>query len=426
MQNLSPLPVGNISRADCEQLDREDTLAPLRSRFRIPDGTIYLDGNSLGALPAASAERLRKCVDDDWGRDLIRSWNTADWARLPQTVGDQIARLVGARAGEVVVTDSTSVNIFKLLCAILGQATVRDNPRRRYIVSDKHNFPTDLYIAEGVIGLFGGRYELKLVEQSDLYASLDATVAAALITHVDYRSGAMHDMAGFNARAAACGTSLLWDLSHSTGAVPVNLNETGSDFAVGCGYKYLNGGPGAPAYVYVRKERQSSLSNPVSGWFGHAAPFEFATNYQPAADINRFLSGTPSVLATIALSEGIRTFDGVEMKDVRAKSLALSDLFWQLMSTECDGMGFTCVSPGDCAVRASHLSFAHNHAYEIMQAIISRGVIGDFRQPNLMRFGFTPLYTRFVDCWDAVATIKEVVATETWRDPRYQTRNLVT
>jgi kynureninase len=415
-----------VSRAACEQWDLTDPLAGLRARFQIPDGTIYLDGNSLGALPASTPALLAGAISQEWGRDLIRSWNSADWARLPYAVGRQLAPLLGARPDEVIVTDSTSVNIFKLLCAILGQPTIRDDPRRRYILSDSHNFPTDLYIAEGVVELFGGRYQLKLVDQAELFTALDSTVAAALITHVDYRTGAMHPMAEFNDRAAASGACILWDLSHSAGALELDLNAAGCDFAVGCGYKYLNGGPGAPAYLYVRQELQRSLANPISGWFGHAAPFAFTTAYQPAGDLSRFLSGTPSVLATIALAEGIRTFEGVAMADVRKKSLALSDLFWQLMSTMCGDMGFSCISPSSHQHRASHLSFAHEHAYEIMQAIISRGVIGDFRQPNLMRFGFTPLYTRFVDCWDAVATIRDVVEYETWRDARFQTRHLVT
>ena len=426
MTNLSTPSTNAITRTDCEQMDRNDPLAGVRSRFNIPEGTIYLDGNSLGALPASTPDRLSNAISLEWGRDLIRSWNHADWARLPETVGNQLAPLLGAGSGEVIVTDSTSVNIFKLLCAILSQPSIHDDQHKRYILSDRHSFPTDIYIAEGIVRLFGARYQLKLVEQADLYSSLDTTVAVALITHVDYRTGAMHPMAQFNAQAAKRDISILWDLSHSAGAVKLELNTAGSDFAVGCGYKYLNGGPGAPAYLYVRQARQAALSNPISGWFGHAVPFEFTTDYQPAADIRRFLSGTPSVLATIALAEGIRTFDGVKIDDIRAKSLALSDLFWQLMTTQCAAMGFTCISPADHGRRASHLSFAHTNAYAIMQAIISRGVIGDFRQPNLMRVGFTPLYTRFVDCWDAVATIQDVVKNETWREPQFQTHNLVT
>ncbi len=408
------------------QLDRIDPLAHARERFSIPDRTIYLDGNSLGALPANTAASVERAMTQEWGRDLIRSWNTADWVNLPESVGARLAPMLGAKPDEVIVTDSTSVNIFKLLSAILASAPVAADARRRVVLSEKGNFPTDLYIAQGLIALLGNRYELKLVERHELANAFDDHTAVALITHVDYRSGDMLPMAALNTIAKNAGANILWDLSHSTGAVPLDFTTDGTQYAVGCGYKYLNGGPGAPAYVYVRTNQQSALSNPIAGWFGHAAPFAFDPDYRPATDIRRFLTGTPSVLATVALAEGIATFDGIDLADVRRKSLALSDLFWSLMEVECEGLGFGCISPRDHPVRASHLSFAHEHAYPIMQAIIERGVIGDFRQPNLLRFGFTPLYTRFVDCWDAVATLRDVVTTEAWREARFQHRNQVT
>jgi len=415
-----------LTRADCEKLDAGDPLRHARARFRIADGTVYLDGNSLGAMPVSTPAAVGQTIVQDWGVDLIRSWNTAGWADLPQTVGDRLAPLLGALPGEVVIADSTSVNIFKLLAGILSRPALLAQPSRRFILTERGNFPTDLYIAEGISAMLAGRYELKVVEGGALVDSLDETVAAALITHVDYRSGFMHSMSALNQAAAQAGTAIVWDLSHSAGAVPLQLSENGTDFAAGCGYKYLNGGPGAPGFVYVRQSRQGTLETPLSGWFGHAEPFAFAPHYVPAPDIRRFLCGTPPVLGVVALNAGIATFDGIDLASLRAKSLALSELFWELMDGRCADLGFACVSPRDQTSRASHLSFAHEHSYAIMQAIIERGVIGDFRQPNLMRFGFTPLYTRFVDCWDAVLTIHDVVTTGAWRDAKFQSRNQVT
>ncbi len=425
--NLNHLPsTQEIARADCETLDANDELRHTRGRFHIAEGTIYLDGNSLGAMPTSTPTAVEQTIVDHWGVDLIRSWNSASWVNLPQTVGDRLAPLVGAHPGEIVIADSTSINIFKLLAGILLRPALLAQPARRFILTERGNFPTDIYIAEGISAMLGGRYQLKVVEGSALVDSLDETVAAALITHVDYRSGFMHSMAALNQAAQRAGTSIVWDLSHSAGAVPLELSGNGTDFAVGCGYKYLNGGPGAPGFVYVRRSLQATLQTPLSGWFGHTEPFAFAPHYAPAPDIRRFLCGTPPVLGIVALNTGIATFDGVDLAGLRAKSLALSGLFWQLMDDRCADLGFVCVSPRDQTSRASHLSFAHEHAYPIMQAIIERGVIGDFRQPNLMRFGFTPLYTRFVDCWDAVATIHEVVTTGAWRDAKFQSRNQVT
>jgi len=414
-----------LTRAACEKLDAGDPLRHARERFRIADGTVYLDGNSLGAMPASTPAAVAQTIARDWGTDLIRSWNTAGWANLPQVVGDRLAPLIGALPGEVVIADSTSINIFKLLAGILSRPALLAEPSRRFILTERGNFPTDIYIAEGISAMLAGRYQLKVVEGGALVDSLDETVAAALITHVDYRSGFMHSMSALNLAATRAGTSIVWDLSHSAGAVPLQLSENGTDFAVGCGYKYLNGGPGAPGFVYVRQSQQATLQTPLSGWFGHTDPFAFALHYAPAPDIRRFLCGTPPVLGVVALNAGIATFDGIDLASLRAKSLALSELFWQLMDDRCADLGFACVSPRDKTSRASHLSFAHMHAYPIMQAIIGRGVIGDFRQPNLMRFGFTPLYTRFVDCWDAVATIREVVVSGAWRDAKFQARNQV-
>jgi kynureninase len=406
-------------------MDRDDPLRYPRQRFQIPQGLLYLDGNSLGALPKSTPNDVMQTITKDWGERLIGSWNDAGWVNLPATVAAKLAPLLGVQAGEVVIADSTSVNLFKLLSGVLLADSKRNGTTRRWILSERDNFPTDLYIAEGVLSLFGDRYALKLVAREDIGASIDDSVAVALITHVDYRTGHLHDMRALCQRADVCGVELIWDLSHSAGAVPLDLAGDGANYAVGCGYKYLNGGPGAPGYAYVRQTRQATLPAPLSGWFGHAAPFAFLPAYQPAPDIRRLLCGTPSVLAMIALGSGIDTFDGVSMIELRKKSLALSDLFWQLVDQRCAGMGLRCVSPVDHATRASQLSFAHPAAFAVMQALISRGVIGDFRQPNLMRFGFTPLYTRFTDCWDAIDVLEDVLRSEVWRQPRFSEKKQV-
>ena len=412
-----------ITRGDCETMDRTDALAAARDRFLLPADVIYLDGNSLGALPARTAARLADAVTQQWGQGLIRSWNAAGWVNLPEQLGRKIAGLLGAADNEVIVADSTSINIFKLLA---GALTMAGGERgRRVILSERGNFPTDLYMSQGLNSLLGDIYELRLVD-GNIENAFDATTAVALITQVDYCSGRLHDMKRLNAKAREAGTRIVWDLSHSAGAVPVALNDDGAELAVGCGYKYLNGGPGAPAFAYLAATLQRDFPTPLSGWFGHAAPFAFDTNYRPAPGIERLQCGTPSVLAMLALAVGLETFDGISMQDLRQKSLRLSDLFWTLMDAHCGPFGFSCVSPRAHADRGSQLSFAHEHAYPVMQALIDRGVIGDFRQPNLLRFGFTPLYLRFADMYDAVMIIRAVMATEAWAEPRYAQRNRVT
>ena len=413
-----------LSHADCVARDRADSLAYARKRFSVPENVVYLDGNSLGALPVATISRLNETLQREWGEGLIRSWNNADWVTLPQRVGVAIAGLLGASADEIVAADSTSVNIFKLLAGALALASKQD-PARRVILSERGNFPTDLYVAQGIVESFGGGYKLRLVD-GDIENAFDDHTAIALITQVDYCTGRLHNMKRLNDAARRAGTRILWDLSHSAGAVPVALKKDGAELAVGCGYKYFNGGPGAPAYLYVERSLQADFPTPLSGWFGHTAPFDFSADFVPAAGIERFQCGTPSVLAMTALSCGIDTFAGIDMIDLRAKSLAQSDIFWTLMNQRCGEFGFTCVSPRDHAMRGSQLSFAHEHAYAIMQAIIERGVIGDFRQPNLLRFGFTPLYLRYVDLWDAVIVIREVMQSGAWKADRYQRRNKVT
>ena len=412
------------TRAECEALDRADKLAFARHRFVLPEGVVYLDGNSLGPLPASTMARLDEAVRREWGEGLIRSWNTADWVTLPQRVGSTIAALLGAQSREIIAADSTSVNIFKLLAGALTLASRKDNARR-VVLSERENFPTDLYVAQGINAALANAYELRLVD-GNLDAAFDEKVAVALVTQVDYRTGRMHDMKRLNAAAAKAGARILWDLSHSAGAVPVELNRSEAELAVGCGYKYLNGGPGAPAFLYVAQALQSDFPTPLSGWFGHEAPFEFNAQYIPAPGIERFQCGTPSVLAMIALECGLATFAEISMPDLRRKSLSLSDLFWQIMDAHCGEFGFTCVSPRDHALRGSQLSFSHEHAYAIMQAIIERGIIGDFRQPDLLRFGFTPLYLRYADIWDAVMVIREVMQCGAWKADRFQRRNKVT
>jgi kynureninase len=415
-----------LTRESCTALDNNDVLRHTRDRFDLADDLIYLDGNSLGALPRATAGRIAEVTHQQWGRDLIRSWNKHHWINLPQKLGAKIAPLIGADMNEVIVADSTSINLFKLLAATLQLPYVHDDSNRRVIISERGNFPTDLYIAQGLNQLLGNRFTLKLVDSDEIKNSLDHTVAAALITHVDYRTGHVHDMADLNAVAKTAGTNIIWDLSHSTGALPVNVNLDGAELAVGCGYKYLNGGPGSPAYLYVTEKLQAQMTTPLSGWLGHAAPFDFAAEYSPAPGMGRFLCGTHSAIAMAALECGLDTFDNISIAKIRQKSLLLSDLFWQLMDEHCQPFGFTCVSPREHASRASHLSYAHPHGYAIMQALIARNVIGDFRQPNLLRFGFTPLYTRFIDIWNAVMIISDVMQNEEWKATQYQTKNVVT
>jgi kynureninase len=418
--------------------DAADPLAPLRAEFTLPEGLIYLDGNSLGALPRRTAARLQQTIAGEWGEGLIRSWNSAGWIDLAGSIGDRVAALIGAAPGEVSTGDSTSVNLFKALsaCAALQKA---DAPTRTTLLSERSNFPTDLYIAESVAIAAG--LKLRLVEAEDLVAHLTNDVALLMLTHVNYRSGRIHDMAELTRIAHAAGALTVWDLAHSAGAVPVDLHGANADFAVGCGYKYLNGGPGAPAFVWVhprhtaRMDREG-LRQPLSGWLGHAAPFEFSPTYRPATGIERFVCGTPPILAMRALECGLEVFGEAEafggMPALRDKSIALTSLFIERVEASCPGLGLTLASPRAPAERGSQASFAHAEGYPVMQALIERGVVGDFRagqeggDGHLLRFGFTPLYTRFVDAWDAAGVLAEVLSRETWREPRFAQRAAVT
>lgn len=414
------------TRDEALALDRDDPLAPLRNRFALAPGVIYLDGNSLGVPPVAASARAQAVIGQEWGDGLIRSWNTAGWFALPRRLGDKLAPLVGAGLDEVVVTDTISVNLFKLLSAALRMMAERD-PRRRVIVSERANFPTDLYIAQGLIEQLDRGYTLRLVDDpSELPDAIDDDTAVAMITHVNYRTGYMHDMASLTHLIHQAGALALWDLAHSAGAVPVDLNGVGADFAVGCTYKYLNGGPGSPAFAWVAKRHQNALAQPLSGWWGHRKPFAMDPRYTPGEGIGRFLCGTQPIVSMSLVEAGLDVFLETDMAAIRRKSLALTDRFIELVETRCAGRALTLVTPRAHAQRGSHASFEHPHGYEIMQALIARGVIGDYREPHVLRFGFTPLYTRFVDVWDAVETLRDVLDTEAWRAPEFAARHSVT
>ncbi len=417
------------SRDNALALDAADPLAPLREQFQIPPGLIYLDGNSLGVMPKGAPARVQHVVAQEWGEGLIGSWNSAGWMELAPRIGDKIARLIGAGPGECVAADSTSVNLFKVLSAALAIARA-DSPRRTRIVSERSNFPTDLYIAEATAAERG--LELVLADSAEeLPALLDTRCAVLMLTHVNYRSGRMHDMAALTEAAHAAGALALWDLAHSAGAVPVDLRGSGADFAVGCGYKYLNGGPGAPAFVWVAPKHAERFWQPLAGWIGHAAPFEFTPGYRPAPGIRRYLCGTPPVLSLAALECGVDTVLAAEpfggMAALRAKSLALTRAFAELVEARCAGHGLTLASPRDDAQRGSQVCVAHpSHGYAMVQALIDRGVVGDFRAPDILRFGFTPLYLRYVDVWDAVEHLRQMLQREEWREARFNQKAAVT
>lgn len=414
------------TRDDAIALDRDDPLAPLRDRFALAPGLIYLDGNSLGVPPVAAASRAQAVIGHEWAEGLIRSWNAAGWFALPRRLGDKLAPLVGAAPDELVVTDTISVNLFKLLSAALRMTEDRD-PKRRVIVSERANFPTDLYIAQGLIEQLDRGYTLRLVDDpAELPDAIRDDTAVAMITHVNYRTGYMHDMAALTQVIHRAGALALWDLAHSAGAVPVDLNGVQADFAVGCTYKYLNGGPGSPAFAWVAKRHQDTLAQPLSGWWGHRAPFEMNPRYTPGDGIGRFLCGTQPIVSMSLVEAGLDVFLETDMQAIRRKSLALTDAFIDLVQTRCGEQPLTLVTPRAHAQRGSHVSIEHPHGYEVMQALIARGVIGDYREPRVLRFGFTPLYTRFVDVWDAVETLRDVLAADAWRAPEFAARHSVT
>ena len=398
------------TRHDCLALDAADPLASLRDAFDLPDGIIYLDGNSLGARPRAAQARALDVVAREWGQDLIRSWNTAGWFDLPKRLGNRLAPLIGAQNDEVVVTDTTSLNLFKALAAALHMQDQGGAARRRVIVTERSNFPTDIYMAQGLAGWLARGYSVRLVDSVDeIGAAVDADCAVLMLTHVNYRTGYQHDMATLTAHAQAQGALVIWDLAHSAGAVPVALSACGADFAVGCTYKYLNGGPGAPAFIWVPQRHQAAFRHPLSGWWGHAQPFAMASDFAPAAGIGRALCGTQPVLSLALVECGLEIFERTSMAALRTKSLALTDLFIALVEERCARHGLGLVTPRAHARRGSHVSFTHPHGYAVMAALIARGVIGDYREPAIMRFGFTPLYTTFADVWDAVEILRSIL-----------------
>ena len=411
----------NISLQNCRDMDSADPLARCRDAFALPEGIVYLDGNSLGALPKAAEQCVREVMTRQWGSDLIKSWNLHDWIGAPARIGAKIARLIGAGPNEVVVSDSTSINVFKALHAALHL-----RPERRVILSEEGNFPTDLYMAQGLAQLLGSGHELKTVSPDRIASALTEEVAVLMLTEVDYRTGRLHDMAALTKAARDKGALTLWDLCHSAGAFPVDLNGCGADFAVGCGYKYLNGGPGAPAFIFVAERWQEHAEQPLFGWMGHDAPFAFDPDYRPRSGIARFLVGTPPILSLTALEAGLDLFADVELSALRRKSGALGDLFISLVEQELPDSGLVLASPRSAAGRGSQVSFRHPEGYPIMQALIARGVIGDFRAPDILRFGFAPLYVSFADVWNAVAQLGAVMAGPEWQRPEFRRRAAVT
>jgi kynureninase len=407
-------------RDDCERLDDLDELASLRGEFRLKEGEIYLDGNSLGPVCEASSERVNEVIDVEWAQGLVRSWNTAGWMQEPTRLGDRLAPLVGAQPGEVLVADTLTFLLAKLIGGALAL-----RPERHVVITDQANFHSDLYIVQAMAARAGRPVTVKAIERGTLRDELNDDVALVMLTHVDFRSGEMLDMKRITEQVHASGALMLWDLAHSTGAVPVDLTTCDVDFAAGCGYKYLNGGPGAPGFVYVRERWQGTLENPLPGWLGHARPFDFESRYEPAKGMQAFVTSSPSMIALASLKGALEVFERVTMDQVRAKSLALTDMFIALVEDRLPGV-FEVVTPRAHAARASQVALRHVEGYGIVQALIERGVIGDFRAPDVCRFGFTPLYLRFVDVYDAVERLVEVMGSGMYREARYAVRNAVT
>ena len=415
--------MNKLTREDFTSLDKIDPLAKVRDEFSLPQNLIYFDGNSLGPLPKCTIHALEKMIKKEWGNGLISSWNKENWINMPRELGNKIAPLVGAKLGEVIVVDSTSVNLFKVLTSALLL-----NKNRRVIVSEAENFPSDLYILEGVNKMFGESYERHLIEEGDYEIDkyIDTSTAVVMLSHVNYKTGRISDIKRITSIAHEKGALVIWDLSHSVGVMPLYLHDCGVDFAVGCTYKHLNGGPGAPGFLYVHKSLIEKVSQPLTGWMGHIQPFEFVVNYQPANDICKYICGTPPIIAYKAIESGLTVFEQVSMNVVREKSIKLSEMFIQLMQQECIKFGFELFSPRNAEQRGSQVSFTHGNGFSIMQTLISHSVVGDFRQPNILRFGFSPLYMRFKDVWDAVICLREIMQTKEWQSEQFNKRGYVT
>lgn len=410
-----------ITRADCEALDKADPLAACREQFHLPGNTIYLDGNSLGVMPRSARERARQLIDQEWGEGLIRSWNKAGWWDLPTRLGDKLGCLIGAGPGEVVVTDSTGINVYKAVAAALALV-----PERRVIVMEGSNFPTDNYMVEGLVAQLGQGYEIRFAEEHELATAIDEDVAVVCLTQVHYKSGRVLDMAALTGRIHAAGAVAVWDLCHSAGALEVDLNACQVDFAVGCTYKYLNGGPGGPGFIFAAARHHGRAQQPLTGWWGHAAPFAFSRDYEPAPSVRQMLSGTQPIVSLALVECGLDVFLAQDMATIRGKSQALTQLFIDLVEQRCAEAGFELVSPRDADRRASQVSFHHDNGYAMVQALIARGVIGDYREPGNMRFGFAPLYNSYVDVWDAVEHLVQVLQRDEWREERFNRRGAVT
>lgn len=407
----------NINRATCLALDQDDTLAPLRDEFNLPTAMIYLDGNSLGAQPKAALTRAQQVIANEWGQDLITSWNKAGWFDLPSRLGNLLAPLIGSEQDEVVITDTTSINLFKAIAAALHlQASSKESEHRKVIITERSNFPTDIYMAEGLTRWLDRGYRLHLIDSpAELASALNHDTALLMLTHVNYRSGFMHDMQAVTALAHQHGALVCWDLAHSAGAVPVALNDAKADFAVGCCYKYLNGGPGAPAFIWVPRRHQAEFQHPLTGWWGHATPFAMQPSFVATEGIRRALCGTQAIVSQAMIEPGLNIFAQTGMEAIRHKSLALTDLFIQLVEQRCASHTLELVTPRAHQERGSQVSLRHEHAYAVIQALIERGVVGDYREPGIMRFGFTPLYTRFVDVWDAVEILRDILDQKSYR-----------
>lgn len=414
--------MNTTSLNDVRALDAADPLADVRDRFELPEGLIYLDGNSLGPMAKSIPAEMARAVSQEWGRGLISSWNDAGWWELPMALGRKLGPLLGARDGQVVVSDSTSVNIYKTV-----QAGLAMRPDRSVIVTEAGGFPTDLYITEGAMQARPNLARRLLGENgARLEEVLDGDVAVVLLSHVDYRTGELLNMAKITRKVQAAGAIMIWDLCHSAGIVPVALDDCNVDLAVGCTYKYLNGGPGSQSWVYAAERHHGKIRQPLSGWWGHAAPFEFEQAYRPEPGIKAFLCGSQAILGMRALSAALEVMEGVDVRQVRAKSVQLTDLFMTLVDQECAGHGFGHFSPRDGAKRGSQVALTHDDGYAIMQVLISRGVVGDFRMPNILRFGFAPLYISHEDVWNAVAVLKDVMDTGMWQEPEFSVRSAVT
>lgn len=390
-------------------LDSTDILSAFRDEFHIPENTFYFDGNSLGLAPKITHERMQKVIKDEWGQGGIRSWIDHEWGISPQRIGDKIARLIGAEKGEVIAADSTSINIFKLIAAAL-----QSSPGRQIVLTEKDNFPTDLYMMQGLENFSPAQMSSKIVPPAELIDSLDESVAALLLSEVNYKTGSIAKMNVITEKAHQKGILVIWDLSHSVGSIPVNLNHCKVDFAVGCGYKFLNGGPGSPAFLFAAKRHHHKVKPILSGWFGHADPFAFDERYKPAKDVTRFMCGTPPLLGLIALECGVDILLRADITLLREKAKKLGAIFIDLMEDKCSDLSFVLASPRDDSERGGHVSFTHPHGFALSRALVDKGVVCDFRSPNIVRFGITPLYMRFQDLYDAVNVIAEIAGSSNW------------